>query len=162
MTITTPHPLRALPGAAPGPAGRPGQQPDPRRSGSGLQVLPRPGTDPGRSIIRRRRLVVFGSMVMLVVGLFAVVVVHVVLAQQQFQLARVSAQVSAEQAANEQLSLQVAQLQAPSRIVSAAEQQMGMVSPPSVGYLVPGRPGSRVRAPAAPEPSTTTPPPSKP
>ena len=93
---------------------------------------------------------------MLVVGLFAVVVVHVVLAQQQFQLARVSAQVSAQQGANEQLSLQVAQLQAPARIVSAAEQQMGMVSPPSVGYLVPGHAGAKVRAPAAPDASTTT------
>jgi len=89
-------------------------------------------------------------VLLLVLGLFAVVVVHVVLAQQQFQLAHIASQVSAQQGANEQLSLQVAQLQAPARIVSAAEQQMGMVSPPSVGYLLPGHTGApKVRAPAA-------------
>jgi cell division protein FtsL len=106
-----------------------------------------------RRLLRRRRLVVAGAGGLAVLGLFAVVVVHVVLAQQQFQLANLSNRVSAEQAANESLTLQVDQLRAPSRVVSAAEQQLGMVSPPAVGYLVPGHSGAKVRAPAATAPT---------
>lgn len=157
MTITTPRPVRvASRGAArPDAAPRPEQRPAADR----LTVVS-PGS--GRAVSRRRRLVFTGTAFLLVVGLFAVVVVHVVLAQQQFQLAKVSAQVTTEQGANDALSLQVAQLQAPSRIVSAAEQQMGMVSPPSVGYLVPGHPGTHVRVPAAPTPTSTTAPPGNP
>ena len=101
---------------------------------------------------RRRRLLVGASGSVAVAGLFAVVVVHVVLAQQQFQLANLSGRIATEQSANDQLRLQVAQLQAPQRVVSQAEQQLGMVSPPSITYLVPGQHGARVRA----QPATTT------
>ena len=170
MTATQ-RPRRLAVGAAPSrrPGGRPLGTPPPRPRAP-LRIVRAAELSPaGRR--RRRRFVVVGTAALAVVGLFAVVVVHVVLAQQQFQLADLSSRISSEQSANDQLRLQVAQLQAPQRVVSEAEKQLGMVSPPSITYLVPGHTGARVRAqaagPAAPSPtggasqgassSTTTP-----
>lgn len=141
--------LRSPVGAAPWP-GRPAPERGPEE---GPRLFRPERRAAQRRVQRRRRLVVAGAAALVVVGLFAVVIVHVVLAQQQFELANLSAKVTAEQSANEALSLQVAQLRAPSRIVSAAEQQLGMVSPPAVGYLVPGHDGAKVRAPAATAPT---------
>jgi cell division protein FtsL len=92
--------------------------------------------------------------VLTALGLFAVVVVHVVLAQQQFQLAALSSRITSARAVNDQLRLQVAQLQAPERVVSDAQKQLGMVSPPSITYLVPGHHGALVRAQPAGSPTT--------
>jgi cell division protein FtsL len=75
---------------------------------------------------------------MTVAAVFGVVITHVVLAQEQFRLAHLQSKAAAEQAKNEQLKLEVAQLQSPARVVSAAEQRLGMVPPSSVTYLVPG------------------------
>ena len=87
-------------------------------------------------------------------GLFAVVVVHVVLAQQQFELAALSSRIATARSVNDQLTLQVAELQAPERVVSDARKQLGMVSPPSITYLVPGHRGPLVRAQPAVAPTT--------
>ncbi len=95
----------------------------------------------------------FGTAALTSVCLFGVVVVHVVLAQQQFQLASLQGSTASEQATNEQLRLEVAQLQAPSRIVSAARQKLGMVPPSTITYLVPGQTGPLVRSPAAAAPA---------
>jgi cell division protein FtsL len=83
---------------------------------------------------RRRLLVVLGIATVAVVGL-ALVGLHVLIAENQFRLDRLQQQASTEQAGYEKLRLQVAQLEAPARIVSQAEGRLGMVQPATVTYL---------------------------
>jgi cell division protein FtsL len=73
-------------------------------------------------------------------GLFAIVVLRVMLAQGQVQVDRLQASVDTQTAAQQQLSLQVAQLEAPAQIVAAARSRLGMVTPSSVTYLAPAPP----------------------
>ena len=83
-----------------------------------------------------------GLAAMIALGL---VYLHVVLAQRQFALDRLTTQVQSEQTAYQQLRLQVAQLGSPAHIISTAEGQLGMRQPASVTYLTPT---SSVGAPA--------------
>jgi cell division protein FtsL len=83
---------------------------------------------------RRRLLVALGISIVAVVCL-ALVALHVLIAENQFKLDRLQQQASTEQASYEKLRLQVAELEAPARIVSEAEGQLGMVQPASVTYL---------------------------
>lgn len=76
--------------------------------------------------------------VVTVVGVvFAVVIAHVALTQGQFRLAQLQAEADGSQAGYARLRLQVAELESPQRIVAAAQQHLGMVSPASVTYLAP-------------------------
>lgn len=109
-----------------------------RRSPQRLRPLAAPALRRLPPPQRRGRLSVAVGL-LTAVALLAVVAAHAVLASQQFRLTHLQAQVSNQQALNEELTLKVAQLEAPSRIVSAAEQRLGMVPPPAVGYLVPGQ-----------------------
>lgn len=104
--------------------------------------------------VRRTRLLVLLTLVVLSVAVaFALVYLHVVAAQRQFTLDRLTNQVSTQQQRYERLRLRVAQLEAPARIISVAEGQYGMTEPQSVTYLEP----------AGSPPSQTPPaPPSKP
>jgi len=61
----------------------------------------------------------------------------VLLAQGQGPVDRLEAQVSAEQAENQRLRLDVATLESPSRIVAEARSRLGMVPPATVVYLPP-------------------------
>ena len=83
---------------------------------------------------RRRLLVVLGIASVAVVGL-ALVALHVLIAENQFRLDVLQQRASTEQASYEKLRLQVAQLEAPARIVSQAEGRLGMVQPAMVTYL---------------------------
>ena len=83
---------------------------------------------------RRRLLVILGIASVAVVGL-ALVALHVLIAENQFRLDRLQQEAATEQASYEKLRLQVAQLEAPARIVSQAEGRLGMVQPASVTYL---------------------------
>jgi hypothetical protein len=65
----------------------------------------------------------------------ALVALHVLMAENQFTLDRLQQQSAVQQAHYEQVSLQVAQLEAPARIVRLAEGKLGMVQPASVTYL---------------------------
>jgi len=143
MTATQQR-VRAAAGTA-RPAARPGSDP---RSTS-LRIVPAGELSP-RARRRRRRLLVSAVMALVVAALFGVVIEHAVLAEQQFRLASLQSQAASDQARNESLQLQVAQLQSPSRIVSQA-QKLGMVTPPVITYLAPGHHGPKVQAqPAAP------------
>ncbi len=82
---------------------------------------------------------------MLAAAAFGLVYLHVVLAQRQFGLDVLSKKVTAEAQQYQRLRLQVARLEAPARIIAAAEGQLGMREPASVTYLAPSGP-----APAAP------------
>ena len=57
------------------------------------------------------------------------------IAENQFTLDRLTQTAATEQASYEKLRLQVAQLEAPARIVSEAEGRLGLVQPGSVTYL---------------------------
>jgi len=138
--------------AAPRPVPRRQPRPTP------LRVVA-PGERTPQARLRRRRLVVFGLAALAVIGLFGLVAEHTVLAQQQFRLASLQGQAATEQARNQALQLQVAQLQSPSRIVSEARTKLGMVPPAGITYLVPGQKGAKVKGQATPTPTTilTTP-----
>jgi cell division protein FtsL len=116
--------------------GHPGDAAPPRR----LRVVPDGALSP-RGKRRRARLLAAGVAVLVAAGLFGAVFFHVLLTQGQLQLDRIQTRAAAEQARNERLRLEVAELQSPERIVAAAQQQLGMVPPASVTYLSPS--GSR-------------------
>jgi cell division protein FtsL len=83
-----------------------------------------------------RVLALAGAGLVLAVA-FGLVYLHVVLAQRQFALDRLTAKVQAEQARYQSLRLQVAQLGSPAQIISTAEGKLGMRPPASVTYLAP-------------------------
>ncbi|MHB1486999.1 MAG: hypothetical protein ACYCZM_05560 [Acidimicrobiales bacterium] len=106
---------------------------------------------------RRARLLAVAAVAMTAFCLFGVVVAHVVITQNQFRLDHMTSNLSQAQAANEKLRLQVAMLEAPSRIVSTAEAH-GMVRPPSITYLAPvPTPTTLTPAPRAPISASQTP-----
>jgi cell division protein FtsL len=83
-----------------------------------------------------------GALTVLVVGgifavLFGLVVFHTMLLQNQQRLDRLDAQVTDAQARYQSLRLQVAQLEAPQRIIDAATPKLGMVPPDGTTYLTP-------------------------
>ncbi|HEV3226384.1 MAG TPA: cell division protein FtsL [Acidimicrobiales bacterium] len=90
----------------------------------------------------RVRRLSLGAVTVLVVGgvfavLFGLVVFHTVLLKNQQQLDHLDAQVTQEQAHYQQLRLQVAQLEAPQRILDVATTKLGMVPPAGTTYLTP-------------------------
>lgn len=83
---------------------------------------------------RRRLLVSLGIACVAALGL-GLVALHVLIAENQFRLDQLQQTATSEQEGYERLRLQVAQLEAPARIVSEAEGRLGMVQPGSVTYL---------------------------
>jgi cell division protein FtsL len=77
-----------------------------------------------------------GALVALL--MFAVVAFHVVLTQRQFRLDSMQQELSQAQIDHAELTLKVAELESPARIVSVAMHRLHMVNPPRVVYLVPG------------------------
>jgi cell division protein FtsL len=67
-------------------------------------------------------------------AVFGVVVAHVLLTQRQFRLDGLEQKAATEEARYERLRLQVAELEAPDRVIAAA-QQLGMVPPATVTYV---------------------------
>jgi cell division protein FtsL len=89
-----------------------------------------------------------------VAGLFGLVGMHVVLAQEQFRLDRLEAKATSEQTTYDQLRLEVAELESPQRVVADAQKRLGMVQPPAISYLAPtvtdnSQPASKVQGEAA-------------
>jgi cell division protein FtsL len=80
----------------------------------------------------------------------AVVACQVVLVQGQQQLDDLNAEITASTDEYHQLRLEVAQLEAPSRIVEAATTNLGMVPPPEITYLTPS---GAVTVPGAADPA---------
>ena len=77
------------------------------------------------------------ATVLVSVLLFGVVAFHAVLSQGQLQLDRLQTEAETQQAKYDRLRLQVAELEAPERVVAVAQQRLGMVPPPGVTYLSP-------------------------
>ena len=138
----------ALAPAVPQPAPEP---PRPRH----LRVV-EPGTLSPAQRRRRARAVLMGAIGAASFIAFALVYLHVVLAQRQFGIDRLDTKVQQEQAAYQNLRLKVAQLGSPAQIISTAVGQLGMVQPTGVTYLAPPAGGSP-STPAATTPSTVAP-----
>ena len=121
--------VEASPDAVPEVAARPDH----------LRVVPRGELSPRQRRLRTRLAVIATGLFVMAV-LFGLVGLHVMLAQNQFRLDRLTTQADAEQARYERLRLQVDQLESPQRIVATAQQKLGMVTPASVTYLTPSAP----------------------
>lgn len=125
----------AVPRPVPGPAPRTRAGGRPR-----LRVAPPPR--------RHVRLAVAIGVLVTVASLFAVVALHALLAQGQYELEQIRSEVAAEEAAYEQLRLEVASLASPGHVIEAA-RELGLVEPDVVEYVVAPE--------AAPEPSPAGP-----
>lgn len=137
--LPAPRPARARP--RPGP--RPAPAPPPSRR---LRVVPDPPAKRGR---HGRRVLPAAAALALAAALFGLVAAHAALAGNQFRLQDLERRSAAQQDAYERLRLEVAELEAPQRILAAAREQLGMVEPGAVTLLAP--PASRrPAAPAAP------------
>ncbi|MEY2421649.1 MAG: hypothetical protein QOI95_1716 [Acidimicrobiaceae bacterium] len=118
-----------------------------RRSVAVPQPLRTPATRERRPQLRvvddpAPRRLSLGVVTTLVVGavfavLFGLVVFHTLLLQNQQRLDHLDAQVSDAKANYQSLRLQVAQLEAPQRILDVATQKLGMVPPDGTTYLTP-------------------------
>jgi cell division protein FtsL len=85
---------------------------------------------------RRRARALLGGSALLAVGVaFALVYLHVVLAQRQFRLDNLNAQVQQEQLSYQKLRLQVAEMGSPQNIIKTAEGHLGMIQPASVNWI---------------------------
>ncbi|HVL92641.1 MAG TPA: cell division protein FtsL [Acidimicrobiales bacterium] len=137
------RPARARPGPRPLPA----PAPRPRPTLEVVGTAPRHrATTPAR---RHRRLLPVGAAIAVAVALFGLVAAHAALAQGQFRLQDLERRAAVEQAEYERLRLEVARLEAPSRVVAAAHERLGMVAPSSVTYLTPPAPAPVSRGAAA-------------
>ena len=86
---------------------------------------------------RRARVVVIAAISAAAAIALALVYFHVILAQRQFAIDHLGAQVQAAQATYQSQRLEVAQLGSPQHIISMAEGQLGMMQPSKVTYLSP-------------------------
>ena len=110
------------------------------RPSRGLEVVERRRASKRVGGLRRRRLLACSVAAVAVACVLGLVVSHVSLAQGQFELEKLQEKAAAEQARYEQLRLQVARLESPSRVVATAQERLGMVAPPNVTYLSPTGP----------------------
>lgn len=83
------------------------------------------------------RAIATGGAVLVVIGLFALAASHAMLASGQARLDDLNREVDDAQARYQSLRLDIAELEAPDRIVREAQERLGMVPPPDVTYLSP-------------------------
>lgn len=120
--------------AAPAPRRepRPAEESRPRH----LRVV-EPRASSARQRRRRARAFLLAGIGAVSVIAFALVYLHVVLAQRQFRIDRINAQVTKAETSYQNLRLHVAELGSPQQIVSTAEGRLGMIQPQKVMYLTP-------------------------
>jgi cell division protein FtsL len=87
-------------------------------------------------------------------SLFGLAVFHTMLVGSQSTLDRIEADLVEAEAETEQLRLDIAELEAPERILDVATEDLGMVPPGEVVTLDPGAPGTGAADPAAGEPAS--------
>lgn len=114
--------------------GRPAPRHSPEPSRAPLRVLESPDRSQWR-VAQRPRLLMAGGVAVICLVLLGVVAAHVMLAQSQLRLDKLNNQLASQVGVHRHLEAQVAQLESPSRIVTAAQQRMHMVVPASVTYL---------------------------
>lgn len=108
----------------------------PQRTVAPLRVITDAELQEFRRRARARRLLAAAG-VLVAVGLFGVVIAHVMLMQGQFELQQLQQRSAASQAEYDRLRLQVSELESPDRIVEVAQVKLGMVAPRTITYLAP-------------------------
>lgn len=146
-------PVRApAPRRSPAP-GDPRRPPASARASGSPRLAPSLAPDPsrrpalrlvdGRADARRgRRSPLLAAAIVAVLALFGVVVCHALLVPGQVRLDGVEVAVTEQQARYQALRLEVAELEAPGRIVAEAQGRLGMVSPETITYLTAVGPGA--------------------
>lgn len=125
--MTATRNVRAAPGRKENPAQEPQRRPD-------LRLI----TDTPAAPRHRRALLAAAALALTAcAGLFAIVVLHVLLAQGQTDINRLETRAGAEQVRHDRLRLEVADLEAPNRVVAVAKDRLGMVAADHVRYLAP-------------------------
>lgn len=134
------------------------------------EPAPRPRRSPGRHLrpvekpTKKRSPAVpaiVGSGIVLV-ALFALAAMHALLIGGQLQLDDLRREQASESEEVRRLRLEVAELEAPDRVLEVARDRLGMVDPGEVGYLLPvGVPGGD-EAPVRVAPAEAPPPPPPP
>ena len=117
-----------------------------------LEVLGRAELE-DRRLRRRARFVWAAAAICVAVALVIVAAGQAFVAAQQVHLDRTQEQLATSVAKNQNLLLTRAQLESPTRILSFAEHELGMVVPSHVTYLVPVDPN---RSGAISAPTTAT------
>jgi cell division protein FtsL len=106
-------------------------RPEPEQAHRHLRLVEREA----RRRTNRRHAIVSVAIAGIAVVCLGLVALHVLIAENQFRLDHLEQQAAVQQERYERLRLQVAELEAPARIVSAAEGPLGMRQPGSVTYL---------------------------
>lgn len=120
------------------------------RSAERTGVLPRTGR---ATVAITRRRVVWAAVSVVAVVALAVSACQVLIAQSQFELARLQSDAATAEDRYDRLRLQVAELESPGRIMATAQERLGMVPPPGVTYLTPVPSESATPAGPASQPS---------
>lgn len=117
----------------------------PRRAASEAAAVPALRLVDDSALPRRRALTRAATALaslLAAAGLFGVVCLHVLLAQGQVDLDALHARDDAATAANGKLTVEVAQLEAPARVVGWAQAHLGMVPLAAITYLPVADPAS--------------------
>ncbi|WP_436795646.1 FtsB family cell division protein [Actinospongicola halichondriae] len=97
-----------------------------------------------------------------IVALFALAAMHALLIGGQLRLDDLRREQASESEQVRQLRLEVAELEAPDRVLDVARDRLGMVDPGEVGYLLPVGVAGGDEGPVRVDPATTPPPPPPP
>ena len=109
----------------------PERAPRPRRRAPELRPVGRPGARRSPAVP-----VLVGAGIV-IAALFALAVMHALLIGGQLRLDGMQREVASETEEIRRLRLQVAELEAPHRVLAVARERLGMVQPAEVGYLAP-------------------------
>lgn len=104
---------------------------------------------------RRARRLVVAAVVLVAASVLALAASHAMMVSTQVHLDDLEHRVAEAQARHQALRLEVATLEAPDRVVSAARDRLGMVPPDTVTYLHPTVPAEPAPDPA-PAPADTS------
>jgi len=96
-----------------------------------------PGERTPQAARRRARALAVLTAWLVLAGLFGLVAFHVLLTESQLKLDQLQQHATDQRNEYDRLRLQVAELEAPERVVAVAQQRLGMVTPPGVTYLSP-------------------------
>lgn len=104
---------------------------------------------------RRARRLLVAAAVLAVGALLALAGVNALLVSNQVRLDALEQQVVEAQARHQALRLEVATLEAPERVVSAATERLGMVAPETITYVQPAPPPAAAPGEATPTASSS-------
>lgn len=109
-----------------------------------------------RTAPERRRIGLLATVVVVVVLLFAIAAAQTLIISEQAHIDRVNNRITEAESRAEQLRVELAQLQSPQNITSAATTKLGMIPAPTPVYLQPKATDDARAGEAPPAPTPTT------